>query len=516
MANVTYIAPVKAESTIHKIRCAAYCRVSSSSEDQLHSYAAQVRFYSEKFNGSETEELVDIYADEGITGTSNEKRNEFKRLINDCKRGKIDRIYTKSISRFARNTKDCLNTVRLLKELGITIIFEEDNIDSAKIHDEFMITVMGSLAQEESTSISQNMRWSVKKRMENGTFEPSSVPYGYIKKDGKLVVEPTDAKIVKMIYDWYLSGMGLSKIANELNNRGVPPIIRGSKWYTFPVKYILKNERYVGDMLLQKYYSSDTLPYKKIANKGERDKYLISDSHEAIISRDDFNKVQRLFAEREKKYYNGNRNKSVFSSVIKCGNCRASFKRKIDKGKYYWVCRNHDEDYDSCSLKQIPEKLIKEKFLCMLNKLILHYREILLPLQRSLMEVNTRGFNGNTKILGIRKDMAELKEQRHIISRLRKRGFLDDKKYNEKLTELESKMTRLDRELKKHTKNDTADETIKQLDNLIDCIDSQSSIITDFDEELFGMIVEKVIINEKTMEFCLISGITFKENIYFD
>ena len=293
MANVTYIAPVKAESTTHKIRCAAYCRVSSSSEDQLHSYAAQVRFYSEKFNGSETEELVDIYADEGITGTSDEKRTEFQRLIRDCKRGKIDRIYTKSISRFARNTKDCLNTVRLLKELGITIIFEEDNIDSAKLHDEFMITVMGSLAQEESTSISQNMRWSVKKRMENGTFEPSSVPYGYIKKDGKLVVEPSDAKIVKMIYDWYLSGMGLSKIANELNNRGVPPITHGSKWYTFPVKYILKNERYVGDMLLQKYYSTDTLPYKKIANKGERNKYLISDSHEAIISRDDFNKVQR-------------------------------------------------------------------------------------------------------------------------------------------------------------------------------------------------------------------------------
>ena len=203
-------------------------------------------------------------------------------------------------------------------------------------------------------------------------------------------------------------------------------------------------------------------------------------------------------------------------SVIKCGNCEASFKRKNDKGKYYWVCRNHDEDYDSCGIKQIPEKLIKEKFLCMFNKLILHYREILLPLQHSLMEVNTRRFNGNTKILGIRKDMAELKEQRHVISRLRKRGFLDDKKYNEKLTELESKMLRLDRELKKHTKNDTADETIKQLDILIDCIESQSSIITDFDEELFGMIVEKVIINEKTMEFCLISGITFKENIYFD
>lgn len=220
-----------------------------------------------------------------------------------------------------------------------------------------------------------------------------------------------------------------------------------------------------------------------------------------------------MFAEREKKYYNESRNKSAFSSVIKCGNCGASFKRKNDKGKYYWVCRNHDEDYDSCGIKQIPEKLIKEKFLCMFNKLILHYREILLPLQRSLMELNMKIFNGNTKILDIRKEMADLKEQRHVISRLRKRGFLDDKKYNEKLTELESKMSRLDSELKKHTKNDTEDETVEQLDILIDCIESQSSIMSVFNEELFGMIVEKVVINDKTMEYRLISGITFKENI---
>lgn len=224
MANVTYIAPVKAESTIHKIRCAAYCRVSSSSEDQLHSYAAQVKFYSEKFIGSETEELVDIYADEGISGTGTAKRTEFQRLIRDCKRGKIDRIYAKSLSRFARNTKDCLNTVRLLRELGISIYFEKENIDTAKTNDELMITVMGSLAQEESTSISQNMRWSVRKRMENGTYESSVAPYGYIKKNGNLVVDPSKSKIVKKIYEWYLSGIGLSQIAIELNENGIPPI----------------------------------------------------------------------------------------------------------------------------------------------------------------------------------------------------------------------------------------------------------------------------------------------------
>ena len=208
--------------------------------------------------------------------------------------------------------------------------------------------------------------------------------------------------------------------------------------------------------------------------------------------------------------------KSAFSSVIKCGNCGASFKRKNDKDKYYWVCRNHDEDYDSCGIKQIPEKLIKEKFLCMFNKLILHYREILLPLQHSLMELNMKIFNGNTKILDIRKEMADLKEQRHVISRLRKRGFLDDKKYNKKLTELESKMTRLDREMKKHTKNETEDETLEQLDILIDFIEKQSNILAEFDEELFGMIVEGMIVKDKTLEFRLISGITFKENTQFD
>lgn len=222
MANVTYIAPVKAESSIHKIRCAAYCRVSSSSEDQLHSYTAQVKFYSEKFIGSETEELVDIYADEGISGTGTAKRTEFQRLIRDCKRGKIDRIYAKSLSRFARNTKDCLNTVRLLRELGISIYFEKENIDTAKTSDELMITVMGSLAQEESTSISHNMRWSVKKRMKSGTFVQSIPPYGYILDNGRLIINHDQAEIVKMIYQWYLSGMGITQIAKKLSEICIP------------------------------------------------------------------------------------------------------------------------------------------------------------------------------------------------------------------------------------------------------------------------------------------------------
>ena len=167
MPTVTVIQPIIAEEKSVMIRCAAYCRVSSDSEDQLNSFMAQTRYYSQIFENSETEKLIDIYADEGITGTRDDKRDEFQRMMKDCRKGKIDRIYTKSISRFARNTKDCLKNVRELKSLGITIYFEKENVDTSNMTDEMMITILGGLAQEESTSISQNVRWSIQKRMQN-------------------------------------------------------------------------------------------------------------------------------------------------------------------------------------------------------------------------------------------------------------------------------------------------------------------------------------------------------------
>lgn len=321
MANVTYIAPVKDNGALHKIRCAAYCRVSSNSEDQLHSYAAQVKFYGEKFNDSDTEELVDIYADEGITGTSAEKRDEFQRLIKDCKRGRIDRVYTKSISRFARNTKDCLNTVRLLKELGISIFFEKENIDTAKTTDEFMITIMGSLAQEESTSISQNMRWSVRKRMESGTFVQSVPPYGYIKKDGKLAVDPETSEIVKEIFSLYLSGIGTNTIAKILNDRKILTGMYHKKWNHKIVRYILTNEKYTGDSLMQKSYKTETLPKLQKRNRGERDMYYAENTHNAIISKQDFYRVQEMLCESVNKYHRETKGKHIFGSMIRCGIC---------------------------------------------------------------------------------------------------------------------------------------------------------------------------------------------------
>lgn len=243
MPTVTVIQPTIAEEKSGIIRCAAYCRVSSDSENQLNSFMAQLKYYENFLAGSETETLINVYADEGITGTREEKREEFQRMMNDCRKGKIDRIYTKSISRFARNTKDCLKNIRELKSLGITVFFEKENIDTANMSDEMMITIMGGLAQEESISISQNMRWSIKKRMENGDYVLPHAPYGYRMENKQLVIVEEEAKIVRLIYNHYLNGWGMKKIANLLNQQ-TDKMINKKKWSYVAVRYILMNEKY--------------------------------------------------------------------------------------------------------------------------------------------------------------------------------------------------------------------------------------------------------------------------------
>lgn len=513
MAKVTRIEPTIDTSLVRKLRCAAYCRVSSGSEDQLHSYAAQVKYYSEVFNGSDSEELVDIYADEGITGTCEDKRDEFKRLMRDCRRGKIDRIYVKSISRFARNTKDCLKNIRELKELGITIFFEKENIDTAQVNDEMMITLMGGLAQEESTSISQNMRWSIQKRMKNGTYEPPSVPYGYRKENGKLVIDPKCASVVKMIYSWYMSGMGIESIIERLTNLHICTPRGYEKWHNDAVSYILKNERYIGKMLLQKSWSSETIPVRRYKNKGEKEQYLFTDCNDQIIEDKVFYKVQTLLANNSVRYYRTAGNQSPFSKNVKCGICKCSYKHKKKRDVDYWICSRHDKKAANCNSRPITEVNMRLAFVRLCNKLILHHREILLPLQRALQDLNAKKFGSNTKVLDIRRDIAALNEQKHVISRLRTKGFLDEKKYNEQLTALENKKARLERELNMLSKADDEDETLEQLDTLIDCVEGRTAMITKFDDELFGMIVEKIVVKDNVLVFNLISGLKFNEII---
>ena len=511
MPTVTVIQPKITEEKSTMIRCAAYCRVSSDSEDQLNSFMAQTRYYSQIFENSETEILVDIYADEGVTGTHEDKRDEFQRMMKDCKKGKIDRIYTKSISRFARNTRDCLKNIRELKSLGITICFEKENVDTAKMTDEMMITIMGGLAQEESTSISQNVRWSIQKRMQNGTYRNSTPPFGFRNENGKLVIDESQAKIVRQMFEWYVSGYGMRKIADMLNEMNVPSGQKCVPWQAKSVQYVLKNERYIGNVLHQKSYITETLPHMKKKNYGEKSQYCVTEVNDSIIDKTIFDAAHELMRSRNGKHID---NHLILSKRIYCEKCGATYKFKNCNGNRYWTCRTHDIKADLCENGWILESDIYAAFIRLYNKLFYNYKQILVPLKTALQQLKIRRFNGTSNVMEIHKEIAKLKEQIHVLARLKTKGFLDNVKYLEQTTELTAKINKLQSELKKLTRSDDEDEILEQIEVLIDHFKKQTEPLNEFDESAFESIVEKiVVVNNNFLEFHLISGLKFKEII---
>ena len=510
MSTVTVIQPTITEEQNTKIRCAAYCRVSSDSEDQLNSFMAQTRYYSQVFKDSETEELIDIYADEGITGTCEDKRDEFQQMIKDCRRGKIDRIYTKSISRFARNTKDCLKNVRELKSLGITIFFEKENIDTANMTDEMMITIMGGLAQEESTSISQNMRWSFQKRMQNGTYKNATPPFGFKKANGDLDVDENQAAIVRQMFEWYVSGYGFQAIANKLNSMNIPSSKQSVLWKADNVKYVLKNERYIGNAVYQQSYVTESLPHIKKRNYGEKQKYYAENVNPPIVDKDVFHNVQTLLLSRHRDFVS---NEYALSGKIYCGKCGATYKHRNRRNGAYWICRTHDVNASDCENGSIPESKIYLAFICLCNKLWYNYQTVLIPLQTALQDLKLKKYSGQTQVMDIHKEIAKFREQTHVLARLKTKGFLDEAKYIEQTNELTAKINKLQTELKKLTRFDDEDETLDQIDMLVDFFEKMKNPMIEFEESAFESIVDKiVVIDHHELEFHLIGGLKFKEN----
>lgn len=252
--------PSVGQEQTRKLRVAAYARVSSDSEDQLHSFAAQTAHYTELIHQNPDWEFVDVYADKGITGTSAEKREEFQRLLADCRRGRIDKILVKSSSRFARNTKESLEAVRELKALGIGVNFEEEKIDTSELSGELLTAIFAMLAQKESEAISERMRWSYQVRMRAGKFITCNAPLGYDLVEGKLEINENEGQVVRYIFNQYLAGQSMEGIAKDLTRYGIPTRAGGPCWRMTAVGYILSNEKYVGDSLLQKSYT--TKPFR--------------------------------------------------------------------------------------------------------------------------------------------------------------------------------------------------------------------------------------------------------------
>ena len=354
-----------------KIRLAAYCRVSTDHEEQASSFENQMEYYTKYVDKHKEYELAGIYADEGITATNTKKRDGFNQMIADCEEGKIDRVITKSISRFARNTQDCLYYSRKLKELRIPIIFEKEGINTMDASGELLFTILSSLAQEESRNISENCKWAIRHNFQKGKPTINTKLFmGYDKdEDGKLIVNREQAKIVKRIYKLFEEGYNCSQISNILKREGV----KGTKADTWPsaaIKGMLQNEKYCGDTLMQKTYTVDFLSKKKVKNHGEVDQYFMEDSHEAIIPKDEWQAVQMEFerrdAYREKigLYAFGN-DSSPFSGRLVCSHCGKPYRRCgwSRNGKKFWMCAlKKAKDASACSAENIFEKSIFEAF----------------------------------------------------------------------------------------------------------------------------------------------------------
>ena len=349
-----------------KLRVCAYARVSTNDDDQINSFDNQVNEYTNRIESNPDWKFSGIYADKGISGTQIKRRESFKRMVDDAVSGKIDMILTKSISRFGRNTVEVLETVRLLREKNVVIYFEKENISSDDNKLDFILTIMSSIAQEESRSISENIKWSVKKRFSEGKMMLNYTSFlGYTKnEDGDLVIVPEEAKIIEMIYSNFLRGLSAYEISKLLMDQGLKTKMGNSKWTTRSVMSILQNEKYCGDALLHKTYTVDYLSGKSVPNDNIVDKYFVENSHPGIISKEDHKTVQNLIRKRD--YENeGYKKNSLYplTNLVYCSECKRPMKRHIHNygrksEKIVLNCKHSPQIKINCSQNPIDNELM--------------------------------------------------------------------------------------------------------------------------------------------------------------
>lgn len=424
MPEVKIIQPIVEQAK--KLRVAAYARVSSDSVDQLNSFATQVAYYTDFIQSKDEWEFAGLYADEAVSGTTADKRNDLQRLLADCRAGKIDRILVKSISRFARNTLDCIQTVRELKQLGIAVEFEKEQIDTGNMGSEMLLSILGSAAQEESLSISKNLKWSYRRRMKSGDFITCSAPLGYYLKNGTLIPDPQEVPIVEYIFSSYLTGRSLKEIATELSTMEVGIADKKSeRWHRSTIRYILANEKYIGDSLVQKWFTPDELPLKHQKNKGEISQYYIKNSHPAIISREIFETVQQLLKQRVEQHFSKTAIRSFpLSRAMQCALCGSTFQRRPNTKTVRWTCYQHLQSKELCPMTIIEENEVYGAFLSVYNKLLDNKNSILKAMLNQLLELQVKTVFARPDIMAANERISELVKQNHSLSRLQTKGCL--------------------------------------------------------------------------------------------
>lgn len=538
MSDVQVIKANKSENRfrgrkVEILRVAAYCRVSTDSEDQLNSYKSQVMYYTDLIKKKHDWSLVDIYADEAITGTQVTKREDFQRMINDCMNGDIDMVITKSISRFARNTLDTLKYVRMLKEKGIAVFFEDENINTLTMDGELLLVVLSSVAQQEVENISSNVKKGLKMKMKRGELVgfQGCLGYDYHKETKSISVNEKEAEIVRYIFNRYIEGAGCTVIANELENLGYKTKYGSSRWVQSTVIGIIKNEKYKGDLLLGKTFTVDPISKRRLENFGEEDKFYIQNHHEPIVSEEVFEEAQKILAKRNVNrgvHQDGQKRnkfsrKYAFSCMIKCGFCGGTLTRRNWHSssaytKTIWQCvtatKQGKKYCPHC--KGIPEEVIEKAFVKSYQLLCSDQQQVVEEFLQKVEGV----LNEDTslkRLPKIEKEMNDLRKRKEKLLDLRLDTTIDRDIYESKNRELSEQLKKLQEEqeqlleLSKNREN-TRTRLREFRKNL-----SSGEILEDFDRVVFESVVEKIIIggyNKEGVEEPLKITFVYKTGIH--
>ena len=492
-----------------QLRVAAYCRVSTKEEEQASSYEAQCEYYTDKIMSNKEWTMAGIFADEGITGTSTKKRTEFLRMIRQCKQKKIDLILTKSIQRFARNTLDCINYTRILRQLGIGVLFEKENINSLPPDSEFMITMYGAMAQSESESISSNIRRGRQMHAKVGTLKiPCHWLYGYKKDaDGKFCIIPEQAEVVREIYERYKDGASLRNLKDWLEENQIKTVLGTDDWSISVIKGILTNEKYCGDVLLQKTFCTDVISKKIVKNVGQMAQYYMPDHHEAIVSREQYNAVKAEMARRSalrspsKEAVTGRScytSKYALSDRLFCGECGTLYRRKTRnvKGNIYheWRCISRLEYgkkycHESPTLREIP---LQSAILAAINS-AMSDKAALVDRIKNVVSLELLPVQGQTMSLAdIERRLTQLDEQFQQL--LAEAIDADDKEAcNAQFTEILTEQTALKKQKETILQSSTdADHVCTRMKQAEQAIENTAQTITEWNENAVRQIVERV------------------------
>ena len=497
-----------------KRRVAAYARVSTDSEEQLTSYNAQKDYYSKYIKANKEWEFAGLYADEGISGTNTKKRDGFNTMIEDALKGKIDLIVTKSVSRFARNTVDSLMTIRKLKEHGVECFFEKENIYTFDAKGELLITLMSSLAQEESRSISENVKWGKRTAMSNGKFSLAYSSFlGYKKgEDGKLEIVGEEAEVVRMIYTWFLDGDSPELICRKLEKKGIKTPRGKDNWRISTVQSILTNEKYKGDALLQKSYVSDFLTKKVRKNNGEIKQYYVENSHPAIIPSDEWDCVQLEIAKRGKMgaTYSST---DLFLSRLKCGQCGGIYGKKVwhsnspYRTEKYQCNHKFTKGKEQCHTETLTEEQITDAFIKAYNifvsnsEVVIETCDIVID---DLLDLETL----NAKIEDADYELKKVCAAVEKIVEENSKTALDQEEYAKTYKKLEDQYKKISDEYnrlvaKRSDRQLKANEIKVFKENFI----ANHNLISEWDRELWASSIQEATVNlDKTIDFRFVSG----------